>query len=543
MRRLYRSNYAGFLIDKDTETVVSTQVANRSLFYNRKNIDDPRLEDFWFSLDHAGVPSFLFSGNDTVRSSLMRSGLVKTINKGDLFNDGRSTSDQFTYYHTGEAERVRLCNVVRDQLAKLSTGYRWLGCELESLLHSRIPFVSHEMISNKHWGCFLDINGTAVGDYPSGGNQIHLQQLYSNAQAMPDPGQSKLYSIYLGAQHGSVPIVYLGASPGLGWIKARDDLYDMTDIRPDVLAVDIRELTSHSEGVTFYNEAIRGANSFYHMLEQWRYTDIKKVLIWDIRGDVGELDADDKNATIETEIKILNGIISHDLFSKHFMFYQFKIHRSLVDKYLLPDDVRFILQPFCMSRGLLELRAIGYVSSVLNLSQPSATRWGTAYSLIYATEGQVCVGELSDYQLFLNVFATKYRFGNYITSERISDCETDICLYSINCNPPECVKAYMDRCFTNGINFIISFFTAPALNEGEYEFPVHSLYADRNCTILDSRSFIPAKISLLYFVINGFCLQLFNDELRTSETYVIKHVEREIRVANQISKYDCAKHR
>lgn len=127
-----------------------------------------------------------------------------------------------------------------------------------------------------------------------------------------------------------------------------------------------------------------------------------------------------------------------------------------------------------------------------------------------------------DDQLFVNFLTSRYRYCDYISSPPTLHCEYEVVLFSINCNTPERVISYLGKLRDRKIHFIISYFTGEALNSGEHVFPEGDALRLMNCTFFDARLLISAKLSHLYFISDELVLDLYRDELITSETYMIK---------------------
>lgn len=79
------------------------------------------------------------------------------------------------------------------------------------------------------------------------------------------------------------------------------------------------------------------------------------------------------------------------------------------------------------------------------------------------------------------------------------------------------------------------------MGDDPYPFPEGAVLSRNLGIVLDSRSFIKAKLDGLYFVISDHLLILMNEEIYTSETYKIRRTEYAVANRSRTPAYDISR--
>lgn len=110
-------------------------------------------------------------------------------------------------------------------------------------------------------------------------------------------------------------------------------------------------------------------------------------------------------------------------------------------------------------------------------------------------------GSLKEDTLVVNVLTARYRSVDYLYEPAYNASNEEIFLFTINNNPSERIIEHLTNLKSENKRYILSFFMGEALGEDPYPFPEGEVLRRSLGTILDSRSFIAAKLENIYFLI------------------------------------------
>lgn len=265
------------------------------------------------------------------------------------------------------------------------------------------------------------------------------------------------------------------------------------------------------------------------------------VLVWDVRGEAQGTNA--RDALIMREVTTLNLILNHANLERHFLLLHLKINVRFMAYYELPRYGRFFLQPFTLLRDVFEARYVVHLRGpgTKEFFVPSEDMKNAIISEMEQTRSDLVSGKINDRHLVCNMLCCRLRRINYIETEAYNSSSEEICLFTINHNSPSEVLRYLSFLKERGISYIISFFSGAAIGADPHEFPEGAVIARSLGTILDTRSFIRAKLDGIYLVLSEAMLTLMNEETFTSETYRIRRTEYSVANRSRTPAYDTSR--
>ncbi|XP_017304206.1 uncharacterized protein LOC108253905 [Diaphorina citri] len=188
------------------------------------------------------------------------------------------------------------CDTIREKLYLHPNAGSLLGSEWESIILTlqKLPDVC---VGLRPLGMSITNEGVRTDliypPYPHA-----LDEALLECEMLP-PGQSKLYIEFFGFVN-TRPIVYVGSSPGNGWLKALSILPNP----PLVVSIDPRPLAGPHP---HYLESLTTCERLNEILAENGITAFD--LMWDVRGDYSDPEQYDK--MVEDEIGIWNQIIQN----------------------------------------------------------------------------------------------------------------------------------------------------------------------------------------------------------------------------------------
>lgn len=367
---------------------------------------------------------------------------------------------------------------------------------------------------------------------PTGSTSDITIKFLNFARNIAEYGIRKLFAISLPLFLPDCDLIYVGSAPGIGWAMGAE----YARFTGKILSYDPRPL----------HASVNSANVIHRMIKVTQFTDVlqdleeskRYIFIWDVRSDTPE-DLVSREAMLADEVETLNRIVTHADFPKRVFLVQLKINLHALELYNLPVNGSFYPQPYVFSRDILETRYVAFIPNddLVTAGLPPAAIAQFSETM-YQLKEQFIAGTITDEDLFVNFLTSRYRQCDYISSPPIIPCEHEIVLFSINHNAPERVISYLEALRDRKSHFVISFFTGEALNKDEHVFPEGDTLRLTNCTFFDTRLLVGAKLSHLYFVADELVLDLYKDELLTSETYMIKQTEFHLHSKGLIGQYD-----
>lgn len=264
----------------------------------------------------------------------------------------------------------------------------------------------------------------------------------------------------------------MGGAPGTGWMHA----LNLTGYSGEILVIDPSEMDIFPSGLKITHDR-RLVHSIDDIIDACIDTQFEHsrniVFVWDVRrSDASTSTAEARNAAIASEVAILNEIVSSEWFRINVKFYQLKINQCNISLYDLPKDSKIFVQPHTLSRGVYELRCVGFAPSnveLMNISTETASKIQKETDLI---RSDVVSGSVTEYELFLNFFCSLFRECDYVSDDPLVDSEWEIALYTLNWNDSTKLATYFDRLkLRSGVTrFIGSWFVDGLLHDGEYSF-------------------------------------------------------------------------
>lgn len=539
-------NFRGIVISPGQLELVSVGLENRRIIIYDESISlstgkDSKKEKLWFSFGYDNafivVVARIF---DDLLSDLIFSGLLCDLRETTLPRHARGMYDYIHAVMSDNSERIRLCNVIRDTVSNLSE-YRWCGGELELLSCPQIYTHAVEIIGNNPRQHKFTLTGDKPLPLPLIGGSSSLLNDYNHIiDSFEEDGQRKLAAIMYGIPTKHVDVIYVGGSPGVGWV----DTLSRRVFARTVVNIDPADMV-YTENLPFtlahQKTCVRSASDLYVALN---LIDGPFVFIWDVRSDVSHLNEEERSFVIQDEIFLLNAILKDERFSERCIFIQLKVNASHLSLYEFPLKGDLYLQPFTLTREIpiYELRYVyfGRLSDVplSDFVSPSEETIRLIRTEQERTVSQNSISNLIDCKLYLNFICSIVRRGDYTLDEPLILCKTEVALFTLNWNDETPLRRFLDRTRLAGMSIFGSFFTKSILQPGEFIFPERILFENLDYSVFDSRAIIPAKISYLYFFCDGIITDLYTNELIYSETYLIRATEFALYRGNLMSMYD-----
>lgn len=527
-------NYCGVLVSREQYRAVFFAIEKKVVF-NGSISNEAERERLWFMLGYSEVIVIVVARPSDDYSDLVSSEILTDIRQRHDLVDARVAYDYTHYLMFSRTERIRLCNLIRSTLSTRSN-YRWCGAELEILREKNILLKSKEIIGLRESGYFVDLNGTLRGGLPWIRSGDFPSEIFSHSTLQSDCGQRKLCATFFAQLVHGTTLVYVGSSPGDGWLSVIAAYSETLQVK--VISVDPRNLSQILDipaNVIHINRAITTASE---LLELVNSVD-EAVLVWDARSD---FDVSNKSEVVRRDIQVLNGILSDQRLYAKFKYLHLKVNSNNILLYALPEGGKFFPQPFTLDREIYEVRYIWHHSgeSEINLATPSRnvseslTQMLDTLRASMIQEGPDTINQ----QLIANYLISRVRTGDYLSLESNFVIQEEIFLFTINHNSPEKILFRLNELRKKGIRYFGSFFTGSAMNGDPFRFPEGEFLLNGLGVIFDSRSIINAKIESLYFFISDALMELYSNELQTSETHLIMSTEFDVLAAGEPHVYD-----
>ncbi|CAB3222404.1 unnamed protein product [Arctia plantaginis] len=448
-------NYCGIVVSRGQYIRYAESVTERVIFMPNNNIPKTR-ERLWFMLGRRETILICVDNGKFNYEEFEKAGLLYRIPADVGFQNTDAFSDYVYHLIYSSRERIRLCNRIRDVLTTTQRSYRWCGSENESLTNESVIKHATEINGGTILHQHIKLDGSLCGDLIRYREQPLLSKLRTDLLEIESLGQKKLYSCMAGFASPHVPIVYVGSSPGDGWIKALN-LIGYSSI---VVSIDPRPLSSvetPSFEVKHLSMVIHGADDFAKAVSDLTYFDF----VWDVRGDATSHDFDDRMEQIRNEIAILNDIMTNPDMQHKIKRFQLKINTRNLYEYLLPQDTRLYMQPYCAFREIFEIRAVGALHGHTHLTHVTPDTTERILETVRTSSIHI-----PDLDLVANCLGMRLSYGDFISSDPLYNTILDIALFCINWNTPSAVTAYLDKIQTQNRLLICSFFTGRTLKEG-----------------------------------------------------------------------------
>lgn len=219
-----------------------------------------------------------------------------------------------------------------------------------------------------------------------------------------------------------------------------------------------------------------------------------------------------------------------------------KINTSNAGFCVLPKGGKFYPQPYTLERDVFETRYIWHHTGEDNIDLMTPTQQ-VLDSLSSMLENiQTVIREKGAYsctqRLVTYYLTSRVRSGDYLSLESNFKIKEEIFLFTLNHKSAERVLLRLKKLKKDGVGYFGSFFTGDSLETDSFLFPEGEFLLNGLGTIFDSRSIINAKIECLYFFVSELVLDLFANELQTSETYLIRSSKFDLLSSGESSEYD-----
>lgn len=524
----------GVVLSPETYVSYGSRLNNAQTFIANNN-DSATHERLWFMLGKSNtylVCKFTISFK---YKEYFDSGLLIDLTQDNSVKSVHSLHSKICALLFSRTEYVHQCNRIRNQLASnVTPGFRWNGCEWESIVNKYIVSNAGYMTGLFDNGIYWDMKGTFKFVPPSVGNEPFILEALSKCDSY-EPGQAKLFALMFGFV-ANRDIIYIGSAPGEGWQHALNALNKNINVYSfdprDIVSVEKRVFNLHH-----YAMCIKSPEDLWDVIPPGIYD-----FIWDVRCETSTMYSSSgascttliRNA-IASEVVLLNRIMSSPRW-KEISRATLKVKIELINHYMLPDNTRLFPMPYTKrdNKFIHELRAVfrNRTDSVY-IKQPllSPLAIMSAFSAIER------LGNALDETLFLNSMLLRYDYENFIHVSDHRDVSVDINLFCLNRNTALEISQYMDFIDTSKRPMISSFFIGSQLQENE--IPIDEIdLVRREYMVFDSRAIIPRKLSKLYFFSNELNIKWYNNELTFAETYVIMNTEMTIRIDDKIEAYD-----
>lgn len=526
-------NYCGLLVSPKLYAEHGYVVENKLVFTSNNSGNSESAERLWFMCGYGDTTLIVVKKNSANENALVESGMLLDLTSMPPVLHPASFFDYALHRLSSRSERVRLCNELRSLFAKRSK-YRWCGGELESIFNRDIVENACEINGLAVLGRAFDHDGVLYGDLPEVVTSNYSYDVLSHLNSLEDEGQRKLAAVFHSIAIAHSVILYIGSSPGTGWIGALSYYPNISA----VISVDPRPLDFyHDERITHHTEYITSVEQIFKLVENH----INCVLIWDVRGDTR--DDVERDSMILREISTLNLILNHSDLEKHFIALHLKINTRHFCHYELPKMGRFFIQPYTLTRDVFEVRYVAHLRGpgTSDLFSPSEEMRESVLAEMEKIRSDLVEGKIGETHLVANLLCARMRRVNYIETKSYNHAKEEICLFTITHNSPSEELRYLSDLRGRNIPYLISFFSGQALGDDPYCFPEGSVLSRNLGTILDSRSFIKAKLDGLYFPISDHLLTLMNEEIYTSETYKIRRTEYAVANRSRTTAYDISR--
>lgn len=504
-------------------------IENKSTYHSAKR-DPDAIERLWFMCGYSDSIYIVVASDSPQEERLVEVGMLLDIRPLGNAPNANSFFDFAMHRLNSLSERVKLCNSIRDVLAR-RTASRWCGAELESLFHRDVVQNAFEINGLATLGRSMNDGGVWNGTYPDVRCNDYTYDVMTNVLTMHDGGQKKLCALFHSVAIAGSVIVYVGSAPGHAWTGA---LKTYPNVRK-VISIDPRPIENcDDERVQHHSLYVTCSDDLFNEIEP---ADKNCVLIWDIRGDASGPQREDM---ILAEISLLNDILRDCRTEEHFFLVHLKINMRYMCSYYLPNGGRYITQPFSVSRDVYEARYVAHLRSHASslFHSPSEAMRESMLREMNENKVKLNSGELHERQLVANALIARYRQVDYIIEPAYNASEEEIMLFTINHNPPERVIRHLRDAKDRKRRYVVSFFSGPAMEDDPHEFPEGEVIAQGLGTVLDSRSIIKAKLDNLYFLFSDQMNDLFREEDYTSETYKIRKTEYSVVTRSRIPVYD-----
>lgn len=346
---------------------------------------------------------------------ILNTGLIKDLRTQTDLNDTRIAYDYAHNVIYSRPERIRICNLIREKLSARKD-YRWCGAEMEALINKKLLYNAREIISLAEMGHYVDSAGLLKGELPWAGTLDFSVEICNHCNFLKDKGQQKLCATFFAQIIRGAIIVYVGSSPGNGWIHALSLCDD--DLNLKIISIDPRDLDAELEGlpnVTHINALVNLASDLLNVLPETQ----EAVLIWDARSDFSDAN---KEEIVKKDISILNSILVEQEIYKRFKYMHLKINTTDVKSYVLPRGGRFYPQPYTVERGIFATRYVVWHHTGeedIDLITPTQQTFENLslmleniQTLISAEGAYACTQ-----RLVANYLTSKFRSGDYLSSE------------------------------------------------------------------------------------------------------------------------------
>lgn len=312
--------------------IVGSSIANKNVIHFKPKGNEEEIakfmDSFWFRLGyHGSVNIVVTSAPHDVLTRLVYAGLLYDFRSTELPTSVGGVYDLFHETLFGESTRIYLCNQIREVLANRE-GVRWCGAETESVFNATVYHNSTEICGNTPPGQFYSLAGGRTGSLPNVRDEPHLRKLFQDIISIhEDPGQRKLALIMYAIPRVGFSLIYIGGSPGAGWMLALKH----REYTGRVLVIDPAECDTPSD-IPFQFEQVPS------MIESWR--DLERILdskgllgesnlvfIWDVRhSQASQVSDAEREGMILHECAVLNSIINTEWFANSVAMYQLKIN-------------------------------------------------------------------------------------------------------------------------------------------------------------------------------------------------------------------------
>lgn len=505
-------NYCGLLMSSSQYRNFGYLIENKNTFHSAKQ-DPDAIERLWFMCGYNDSIYIVVASNSPHEERMVEVGMLLDIRPlGDSPN-ANSFFDLALHRINSLSERVRLCNSIRNLLAK-RRALRWCGSELESLYHRDIVQNACEINGLATLGRSMSDSGVWSGEYPDIRCNDHSYDVMTQVMELEDEGQRKLCALFHSITLAGSTIVYVGSSPGHAWIRALEYYPNVHK----VISVDPRPLAGYNDvRIDHRQMLVTSADDLFRAVEDNRNC----VLIWDVRGDASP---SQRGSMILSEIALVNDILRDERLEVHFFLVHLKINMKYMCSYSLPGGGRYITQPFTVSRDVYEARYVAHLRSHLSrvFHNPSDAMRDSLLHEMNENRRNLETGGLHERHLVANALTMRYHQIDYISESAYNASEEEVMLFTINHNPPERVIGHLKSIKERKSRYIVSFFSGLAMEGDPHEFPEGEVIAQSLGTVLDSRSLIKAKIDNLYFLFSDQMNDLFKEEEFISETYKIR---------------------
>lgn len=500
--------------------------------FNVSSNDPSTHERLWFMLGKTSTYVVCKMTDKFDFRSYFRAGLLIDLTSCD-FSNAPALHSRACAVLFDSKEYVFQCHLLRNLFATgARSGYRWNGCEWESIMNWNIIQRSAYMTGLFDDGIYWNATGAFTCRPPRPCTTKELIEAYEVATNLSD-GQGKLFSLMFGFAM-TRNIIYIGSAPGEGWQCALNML--KSDIR--VYSFDPRELVeieNRSFSVDHFSDIVVDSR-FWEKIPEGDYD-----FIWDVRGETSMIydsqsfSRNDVYQIVRGEISILNSLMESPRWSE-INRVSIKVKIELLNEYMLPTQTRFFPMPFTVrdDRVIHELRAVFRNRQEMTLAKRDLDGLAIVLQL---SDLKNSLGRRYDEVLFANAMLMRYDLENFIHVNDHKNVTADVNLFCINRNSVTDTAKYCDFIDRTKRPMITSFFIGDHLAQGE--IPVDELdIVSRNYAICDSRMFIFRKLSNLYFFTNHFNYKWYGNELTMAETYHIMNTEMMLRINGQIELYD-----